>query len=205
MTDLLEPSERDSPDISPPDEVYAYKPSLLGAPYEFTLSDTALHWRVGSHAGSVPYDRIARVRLSFRPLTMQSYRFLAEIWPDAGPKLQISSTSWRSMIEQESKGPAYSRFLIDLHRRMTRAGTHALLQTGSSPLLYWPGLVVFVVVTVGLAFLTVHALQSGQLTAAALVGGFFALFLWQVGAFFRRNRPMTYRPDAIPDALLPRR
>ena len=31
-----------------------------------------------------------------------------------------------------------------------------------------------------------------------------ALFLWQGGNFFRRNRPGRYRPDALPAALMPK-
>ena len=51
---------------------YAYKPSLLGAPWEFRLTADALEWSIGRHQGRTPYDRIARVRLSFRPVTMQT-------------------------------------------------------------------------------------------------------------------------------------
>jgi hypothetical protein len=45
--------------------------------------------------------------------------------------------------------------------------------------------------------------QMGATAGALMVGGFLALFLWQVGTFFRRNRPGTYRPDAIPAEVLP--
>jgi hypothetical protein len=36
------------------------------------------------------------------------------------------------------------------------------------------------------------------------VTAFLGLFLWQAGNFFRRNRPGPFRPDAIPDSVLPR-
>ena len=38
----------------------------------------------------------------------------------------------------------------------------------------------------------------------AFVGAFLALSLWQLGGFFRRNRPGRYRADAPPGDLLPR-
>ena len=69
--------------------------------------------------------------------------------------------------------------------------------------LYWPGLAVFVVVALVLAGLTLHAVQTGAWTAAAFVGGFCALFLWQSGGYFRRNRPGRYRPDDPPRHLVP--
>ena len=36
-----------------------------------------------------------------------------------------------------------------------------------------------------------------------VIAAFLALFLWQGGNFFRRNRPGLYRPDAPPEELLP--
>ena len=54
-----------------------------------------------------------------------------------------------------------------------------------------------------LAGLTLHAVQTGAWTAAAFVGGFCALFLWQSGGYFRRNRPGRYRPDDPPRHLVP--
>ena len=47
------------------DPSYAYKSSLLGAPFEFRLAMDALEWRKGTYKGRTPYDRIRRIRLSF--------------------------------------------------------------------------------------------------------------------------------------------
>jgi hypothetical protein len=77
-------------------------------------------------------------------------------------------------------------------------------EQGSHPLLYWPGLIVFAGVSLALAWLAVRALQADARAGAAFVAGFLALFLWQGGNFFRRNRPGLYRPDAIPAALMPK-
>ena len=70
-------------------------------------------------------------------------------------------------------------------------------------MLYWPGLIAFVVMAVTLAVLVVRALQMHAPLAAVLIGIFLALFVWQAGSFFRRNRPGVYRPDAPPPELLP--
>ena len=185
------------------DPVYMHKPSLMGAASEFRLRQDALEWRVGGHDGRIPYARIRRVRLSYRPVTMQSRRFVAEIWPADGAKLSIASTSWRSLLEQEAKDEAYGAFIRELHRRIAAAGAPAAFDTGSPAILYWPGLAVFVGAGLGLAVLTVHALQTGAFAGAALVGGFFGLLLWQSGNYFRRNRPGRYRPEAVPNDLVP--
>lgn len=186
------------------DPLYAYKPSLLGTAHEFRLAADALAWRVGGRSGHIPYREIRRLRLSFRPVTMQSYRFLAEVWPASGPKLQIASTSWRSMVELERLDRAYAAFLAELHRRMAGVGARTSFEAGSPPLVYWPGVTVFVVVSLALAALTVRALQAGATTGAIFVVIFLGAFLWQAGTFFRRNRPGTYAPEAIPAVVLPR-
>ena len=58
-------------------------------------------------------------------------------------------------------------------------------------------------VLVGFAALIVRALDTGAYSGAAVVGAFFALFVWQSGTYFWRNRPGHYRPDALPTELVP--
>jgi hypothetical protein len=70
-------------------------------------------------------------------------------------------------------------------------------------LLYWPGLAIFAVGTLGLAALTVRALMVEAYAGAAFVAAFLGLFLWQSGNYFWRNRPSIYRPDALPKELVP--
>ncbi len=189
---------------APGEHAYTFKPSLFGAAWQFHLAADALEWNVGSRRGRIAYHDIRRLRLSFRPVTMQTYRFLAEVWARDGHKVELASTSWRGMVEQERHDAAYSGFITELHRRIAAARTTAAFETGSSPLLYWPGLVIFVGVALGLAALAVRALQIEAWGGLAFVGGFLALFLWQAGTFFRRNRPGSYTPDALPADLLPK-
>ena len=185
------------------DPVYIHKPSLMGAPWELRLRPEALEWRTGRHEGRIPYARVTRVRLSFRPVTMQTRRFLAEVWSAGGPRLSIASTSWRSMVEQAAQDQAYGAFMRELHRRIAAAGATPAYDRGSPALLYWPGLAVFVGVVAGFAVLIVQALNIGAYGGAAVVGAFFALFAWQGGTYFWRNRPGRYRPDALPADLVP--
>jgi len=184
---------------------YAYKPSLLGTPMEFRLADDALEWRKGGQGGRAAYGRIRRIRLSFRPQTMQSFRFLAEVWPADGPKLQIASTSSKSLVEHERLDNEYSAFVTELVHRVGAAGGNTIFDHGSPALLYWPGVLIFAGASFAIAVLAVRALQTDALAGAAFIGVFLLLFLWQAGNFFRRNRPGTYHPDAVPPLLLPRR
>lgn len=192
-------------DSKPADDlVYLYRPSLLGAPWSFRLTPVALAWEAGRRSGLVPYRDIQRVRLSFKPVSMQTHRYQTEIWAEGTPKLVIVSSSWKSMVEQERLDKSYSAFATALHRRLAAAGANPSYEQGSAPLRYWPGVAVFAAMAFGLAFLIMRALQSDSPAGAAFIGAFLALFLWHGGNYFRRNRPGNYTPDALPEILLPK-
>jgi hypothetical protein len=183
---------------------YAYRPSVLGAAYEFRLSEQGLDWNVGRKSGRVAWRSVRRVRMSFRPASMQPHRFVTEIWAEGAPKLEIMSTSWKSMIEQERLDKDYAAFVTELHRRLVQAAAPARYEQGTNPALYWPGLIVFVAVALGLAALIAHALAVHATGGAAFIAVFLALFLWRGGEFFRRNRPGRYQADALPAELMPK-
>lgn len=183
---------------------YSYRPSLLGAAWSFWLKADGLAWEAGRKSGLIPYRHIRRVRMSFKPVSMQSQRYLTEVWADGAPKLEIVSSSWKSMLEQVRQHETYSAFVTELHRRIAQAGGEVHLEQGSNPVIYWPGAVAFAGVSLGLAWLIVRALQSAVMGGAAFIAVFMILFLWQGGNFFRRNKPGVYRADAPPAELLPK-
>ena len=197
------------------DIVYAYKASLLGGAWILRLAPDALHWSLGAMSGQVPYAAIRRIRIGFRPVTMQSYRFLTEIWADKSPKISIASASWKSLMEQERQDEAYSHFVKALHERIAAAGGKPDLKAGAVAFLYWPGVAVFAALCImglSLAFRSLQLGESmlgqpldwGQIAALlALVAMFFWL-LWQMGSFFKRNMPRRYTLDAVPSDLLPK-
>ena len=176
---------------------------MLGAPRHFTLSDDGIDWKSGAMSGHIPYRNIRRLRMSFRPVSMQSSRFITELWGEGTPRLKIVSISWKSMVEQERLDRSYSVFVRELHRRISKAASSARFERGTNPWAYWPGLAIFVAVALGLAGGAVQALQASAYTGAAFVGAFLALYLWQIENFLRRNRPGTYNPEALPKEVMP--
>jgi len=91
-----------------------------------------------------------------------------------------------------------------LHRRLAAAGSRAQFLAGMPPVLYWIGVLVSIGGMAGIAVLAVRAIMLDEWKAAAVVACFFALFAWQIGGFILRNRPGVYRPDAVPQHVLPR-
>jgi hypothetical protein len=176
----------------------------MGAEVTFRLGPGGLDWIRGGNSRHVPYRNVRRIHMSYKPASMQSHRFVTEMWAEGSAKLQIVSTSWKSMVELQRQDAAYSGFVAELHRRVGRDAAAVRYEQGVSGLVYWPGLALFVVVGVLLAGLIVRSLQETTLGATAFISVLLALFLWQGGNFFHRNRPRRYRPDALPPELMPK-
>ena len=62
----------DLPDEGASNVRYAYKASLIGAAHQFELTDAELAWRVAGKSDVWPHRAISTIRLSYRPVPMQS-------------------------------------------------------------------------------------------------------------------------------------
>ncbi len=182
---------------------YAYKASLVGMAHQFELTDEGLSWEVRGKSGVWPYADIAVVRLSYRPVSMQSRRFRADIERKDGQRIGILSTSWQTVALMAPQDREYTAFITQLHARMQRAGARPALLGGIKSPLYIAGLVVAAMIAIAIAGLLVRALATGESGGALFLVGFAALFVWQIGGFMKRNRPQSYTFDQLPMALLP--
>jgi hypothetical protein len=189
---------REAPVIS-----YAYRASLIGAAHRFELTDAGLTWHLAGRSGVWAYADIAAIRLSFRPVSMQAHRFRADIRHVDGGRITILSTSWQTAALMAPQDDAFRVFLRELHARMHAAGSHAMLTGGLSQRLYIAALALVALLAIAMGGLLVRALAMRQFAGAAFILGFAALFAWQVGGFIRRNRPLVYSFDQLPDRLLP--
>ena len=182
---------------------YAYKASLIGSAHQFELTDEGLLWRVGRGSAVWPYAEISAIRLSYRPVSMQQRRFRADIRRNNGARLPILSTSWQTAALMAPQDQDYRAFIIALHERMAKAGSTAELTSGLGPKTYAAALALVALVGVMMFSLFVQALLVGLWGGVLFLIGFAALFNWQVGGFLRRNRPLAYSFDCIPEGLLP--
>ncbi len=182
---------------------YAYKASLVGAAHRFELTDAGLSWRIAGKSGVWPFADIDAIRLSYRPVSMQSRRFRADIGNKDGGRIGILSTSWQSAALMAPQDRDYRAFIVALHARLALAGSQASLAGGLRPRIYVAAIVLLALVATAVLGLLVRALATGEFAGALFLVGFAALFAWQVGGFVGRNRPLVYSFDHLPKALLP--
>jgi len=202
-TALSEASQHISNVTPAPGAHYAYKASLIGSAHLFELTEQGLSWRVAHRAGLWDYADIAAVRLSYRPVSMQSRRFRADIGNADGRWLAIFSTSWQTAALMAPQDRDYRAFIVELHRRMAKAGSRAALAGGLHPRLYAAALGCVALLAVAMAGLLLRSIATGEWAGALFLVGFAVLFAWQVGGFIRRNRPLAYTFDDLPKTLLP--
>jgi hypothetical protein len=183
---------------------YAYRPTAMSSPRAFRLTDTGIEWEAGRSSGSARYEAIKRVRMLFRPANMQSQRFVTEIWPRNGAKLSIVSTNAKGLFEFARQDNEYRQFVNELHRRLSGKSRDTMFDAGFARPIFWFAVVLFAGTALGLAALTVRALQAEAWTASAIVAAFTVFFVWRGGTFLRRNRPARYAPDSLPQELLPK-
>jgi hypothetical protein len=182
---------------------YAYKASLIGAAHQFELTEQGLLWRLAGRSGVWPYADIATVRLSYRPVSMQSRRFRADIGNADGARMVVLSTSWQTAALMAPQDRDYRAFITELHARMAKAGSGALLVGGLGPRIYAAAIFCVAIVAIAMAGLLLRSITTGEWAGALFLVGFAALFAWQVGGFVTRNRPLAYSFDDLPKALLP--
>jgi hypothetical protein len=182
---------------------YAYKASLIGSAHQFELTDRGLSWQAGGRSGVWAYAAIAAIRLSYRPMSMQSRRFRADIENADGGRIVILSTTWQTIALMAPQDREYRAFITELHRRVQAAGGKAALIGGIGPTTYAAGIVLLALVGIAISGLFIRAVATGEFSGALFLVGFAALFGWQIGGFVWRNRPMVYTSDHLPQALLP--
>ena len=182
---------------------YSYKASLVSSAQQFELTDAGLSWRIGRRSGVWPYADIASVRLSYRPMSLQSRRFRADIEKAGGERIAILSTTWQTVSLMTPQDQDYRAFVIKLHRRMKAAGSKASLIGGIGTVTYAMAVAVLVLLAIAMIGLFVRALATSEFTGALFLVGMAVWFAWTIGGFIKRNRPRGYSFDQLPETLLP--
>jgi hypothetical protein len=182
---------------------YVYKASLISSAYQFELTDSGLSWRIGRRSGVWPYADIASIRLSYRPMSMQSRRFRADIARAGGGRIAILSTTWQTVSLMTPQDQDYRAFVTELHRRMKAAGSKASLTGGIGTMTYAVAVAMLALLAIAMVGLLFRALATSEFTGALFLVGMAIWFAWTIGGFIKRNRPRGYSFDALPETLLP--
>ncbi|MCC6946251.1 MAG: hypothetical protein IT539_00655 [Bradyrhizobiaceae bacterium] len=183
--------------------VYSYRPRAVGGGLSFRLGEHSLDWNLGGTWGSTPYPMMTMLRLGYRPTNFGTRRFMAEIWSQKGPKLEIASASYRSLVALDDQGPAFKDFMRELHARIAASGGNCRFEAGFPAWRWWPMAAVGAATGAFLIYIAFSTLASGDMSAGLLMAGFIVLLAWQMWPLITRNRPRRYDPRHIPEDVIP--
>ncbi len=184
--------------------VYHFRPRLIGSEVFCKLSAHSAEFLVGIRQTRVAYPMIERLRLSYRPTNMSMRRYIMEIWPRGGLKVEVASVSFLANLEVRDQSAEYRNFVQVLHRKIVESRGECEFVAGFPAWRWWPLAGIGAVSAVAGVVALFYAIVSGQLLGALLLIGLGSFFLWQIWAMVARNRPRIYSPDSIPEYVLPK-
>jgi hypothetical protein len=183
---------------------YSYRPKVMGRPQRFTLTDKGLEADDGHRVVSLAFGAIRRVRLSYRPSNFLTPRFVCEIAGQNGERFRLSNVTWAGLAGLEVQNAAFSTFVTRLHQALGRLGKDVAYERGDPLWRYGLLLALSALPLCALVVIGIMAVQDGLRGTAVAVAMFLAVLLWPTVLHARLNKPGPYRPDALPQALLPK-
>ncbi len=181
---------------------YHYRHSAPEPETTVTPGDLVLDLVRGPTRSILPYDDITRLRLVYNPSRINTARHECHVYHRGGPKLVITSTTYKGFGRFEDQSDAFRDCIVDIHRRLAgRPGIDFI--SGDSPKRYWItlGAVVFVLLMLAAALFAFGLLSVPAVAVAKLVI-LAASIPWLI-KYARVNKPGSYDPAAVPDDLLP--
>ncbi len=183
---------------------YAYQPRLGGPGRRFSLQAGRLLWEAGPQKGELALADVRAVRLRLLPAKLGQESFETEIRGRGGERLRLASVSRQSLTAVRDQGADYAAFVRALLAALAAQGPDDLDCRGGYPALRWSAMATLGGATLA-ALLGVlgFALAQGDYPFALLFSALLAVLAWPAGRTVWRNRPVTFRPEAVPTHLLP--
>jgi hypothetical protein len=181
---------------------YRLRPRPFGQEVSFRLDERSLFVDSGRRQESIPYARVAAIRLSYEPANMSWHAFQAKLILTDGRKLRFGNLSWKSYVEAERQDADYRRFVAALVEKVRAANPRVTCIAGKPAILWGAVLAAGAAMVGGLADVgTVAALRQAW-GAAGLAAMFLLPLVWQVHAMATRNRPRRFA-DQPPMLVMP--
>jgi hypothetical protein len=150
-----------------------------------------------------PYRDIVGVRLSYAPSRADSARYRCDLTMRSGGKIAILSTHYAGFADFEDRAATYAPFVRALIARVAAANPSTRFRSGKNPIVYLAehlfllamvALLVFVLSVTGFM-----PLSESSWSKLFIVIGFIPLLI----VYTHKNWPRTFKPDAIPQDVLP--
>ena len=194
---------------------YKHRPKPFGQEASFALGADRLSVGHGRRKAEFAYRDIAMLRLTYAPTNIASDGYRGKLTARGGRSVGFTNLSWRSMAEMERHHDAYRAFVAALAEHIARANPEADFSAGLAPWRFRTMCGLAAATGAALAAATLFALYhriwpstawpAGLASLMAGMAGFTLLYLiYWMRRYLGRNRPASFRPEAIPQRVLPK-
>ncbi len=183
--------------------LYAHRAKPYAGEAEFRLHPDHLHVEQGRRSGDFPLADIVMVRLLYKPRNTTNEGYQTKLYRRDRRTAALTNLSWKSLVDMERQDADYRRFVEALIAAVARVNPGVVLVAGMPAWLHRLTALAGLLALAALATVMVQALVNGGYPVALLTGALAAYCGWWTWRYLGRNRPRSFRADAIPPDVLP--
>lgn len=182
---------------------YKQRPRPFSGEVLFALTDDALIVDNGRKQETIALSDIVALRLTFGYRNVGTEVYMARIRRMNGRTVTLSNLNWKGYVDYDAQNKGYAIFVRELALKIAKANPHALFEGGRPALAYMVTAIVGLTALSGFAAATIWGLMRGNWLLATMGVIFMFPFGKQVHGMLTRNKPLLFKPNEPPPALLP--
>jgi hypothetical protein len=192
----------------PAPPTYVARANVLEHEAIWRLAPDALELQGGPTAGPdvvmrFPYRDIAGLRLSYAPSRVDSARYRCDLTMRSGGKVAILSTHYAGFADFEDRAATYAPFVRALIAKVAAANPAARFRSGKNPIIY-SAEHLFLLAMIALLVYVLSITGWGPFSDSSWAKLFIVIgFIPLLVVYTRKNWPGRFKPDAIPQDVLP--
>lgn len=183
---------------------YHYREHALTDVNRLSLHSDGLASQCGERSRLYAYSDIQSVRLKFDPTRVQTNRYWMDIEFLNAPKLRVTNNSYVGFADFKDQSEKYRGFVNDLHHVLANKNAGVRYFAGSHFFSYLLSLLCTFFVIGILIFANIYLLLTGMFIVVFIKLILIVVYLPTLFRYLKANRARQYKPDAIPELLLPK-
>jgi hypothetical protein len=180
---------------------YINRRNMFHKEKKFILNDA--HFSIEGADGNVtvPYGEVRTVRLKYMPNRYDANIYRCTLETSRGEFVLVNKYV-AGFLDFRDQSPAYREFIFEMHRRLAQQNPRVHFIGGTGAFAYWAMLLfdIAMIVFVALTMIFIPFDFSVSIIIRLLLIAYLAFATVQ---YFKNNRPVVYRPDGIPERLMP--
>ena len=190
-------------DLPAAHRLYEHRPKPFSNSLTLDLGPATLLAERGNSKQEFRLDGIEQLRLSYRPANTARLGFACKLRARDGKTMVFSNLTWRSMVETGRQDEDYSTFTRELIARIGRASPRVEMIAGAPTWQYRLFFAAFLLLAPSLLASAGYFAMNGSWVVGVLTLALTAWLAFYAREYLVRNRPRTFRPEAIPPEVMP--